>query len=113
MAEPPPPAWLLISVLFSSVPLTGALAQVLHQAAVDLYRRNAAVGDVAGDLVSGRVRNLKKDMLLGTIGGPAFEAELDTARGPGRVRFLLTRQGLELMGAAAARPKPRAKQYLN
>jgi hypothetical protein len=97
MPEPSPPYWLLISVLFSSVPLTPALAGTLHQAAYDLYSRDAAAGPVAGDIVSGLVRNLRKEMLLGTIAGPAFEAELETARGPGKVRFLLTRQGLELM----------------
>ncbi|HTT70688.1 MAG TPA: hypothetical protein VMG32_05650 [Anaeromyxobacteraceae bacterium] len=111
MAEQPPPARLLISVLFSSLPLTGALAATLHQAALDLYTRDAGVTPVAGDVVSGRVLNLRKDMLLGTIGGPAFEAELETARGPGKVRFLLTRQGLDLMQERApAQAKP---TYLN
>ena len=89
------PSWRLISVLLSTIPLTPALAGTLHQAALELLRRNAGVTPVAGDLVQGRVVNLKKDMLLGTIGGPAFEAELDTERGSGKVRFLLTREGLE------------------
>jgi hypothetical protein len=89
------PSWRLISVLLSTIPLTPALAGTLHQAALDLLRRNAGMTPVAGDLVQGRVVNLKKDMLLGTIGGPAFEAELDTERGAGKVRFLLTREGLE------------------
>jgi hypothetical protein len=110
MPEQPPPSWLLISVLFSSLPLTPALAATLHETAYDLYMRDAGTMRVAGDLVTGRVRNLRKDMLLGTIGGPAFEAELETERGPGKVRFLLTRQGIDLMKefrpAAAAR-KPR------
>jgi len=67
-------------------------------------------------VVSGRVVNLKRSMALGAIAGPAFEAELDTARGSGKVRYLLTRQGLDLMGVVP--PPPRAapegrKQYLN
>jgi hypothetical protein len=114
MPEQPPPAWYLISVLFSSVPLSAALAATLHQAAFALYTGGGSRSDVAGDLVSGEVRSLGKDMLLGTIGGPAFEAELKTERGHGKVRFLLTRQGLDLMGAAAA---PHAggpgRSYLN
>ncbi len=114
MPEPrDPPYWLLISVLFSSLPLTPALAMTLHQAAYDLYRRNGGVAPVAGDTLHGRVTNLRKDMLLGTIGGPAFEAKIETERGKGTVRFLLTRQGLELF---ASRPPPRAKpaaRYLN
>src|SRR5512146_86934 len=114
MAEQqPPPTWLLISVLFSSVPLTAALAATLHEAAYDLYRRDGAAAAVAGDVVSGRVRNLRKDMLLGTIGGPAFEADLETDRGPGKVRFLLTRQGIDLMQAAAPRRASKRRQYLN
>jgi hypothetical protein len=64
---------------------------------------------VGGDLLAGKVRNLKKDVHLGGISGPAFEAEIDTERGSGVVRFLLTRQGLELM---EARPPPRSKRPL-
>jgi len=110
--QQPPPAWLLISVLFSSLPLTQALAATLHHTAYDLYRRDAGAMRVAGDMVSGRVRNLRKDMLLGTIAGPAFEAELETERGPGKVRFLLTRQGIDLMNELE--PTPGAKpRYLN
>jgi len=100
----PPPYWDLISVLFSSQPLTPSLAMTLHQAAYDLYRRDQAVGEVIGDLVHGKVRNLKKDFVLGAIGGPGFEADIDTERGAGTVRFLLTRRGIELM--EGKRPSP-------
>lgn len=103
------PSWRLISVLLSTIPLTPALAGTLHQAALDLLRRDAGMTPVAGDLVQGRVVNLKKDLLLGTIGGPAFEAQLETERGAGKVRFLLTREGLEAEGIerAAHAPHPR------
>jgi hypothetical protein len=111
MAEQPP-YWLLISVLFSSIPLTPVLAMTLHQAAYDLYRRNGGVAPVAGDALQGRVTNLRKDMLLGTIGGPAFEAQIETERGKGTVRFLLTRHGLDLMRSRPA-PRPAAPRYLN
>jgi hypothetical protein len=107
----PNASWLLISVLFSDVPLTGALATTLHDAAVELYRTGGGATAVAGDLVQGRVVNLKKDMLLGTIGGPAFEAQLETERGAGKVRFLLTREGLD---AREIRPAaPARRQLLN
>jgi hypothetical protein len=101
-----PPYWTLISVLFSTQPLTPALAMTLHQTAYELYQRGDSVGQVAGDLISGKVRNLRKDVALGGITGPAFEAEIDTERGSGVVRFLLTRQGLELM---EAKPPPQAR----
>lgn len=112
--QPPPPTWLLISVLFSSIPLTSALAAMLYQAAHELYAGGGTMTPVAGDVVSGRVRNLGKDMLLGTIGGPAFEADLETERGPGKVRFLLTREGLESVKAKPRAPTARKpKTYLN
>jgi hypothetical protein len=98
MSSAETPRWTLISVLFSSLPLSSSLAATLHQAAVDLYRRDDAFGPVAGELMNGRVVNLKKTMQLGAISGPAFEARLDTERGSGTVRYLLTRQGLELLG---------------
>ena len=116
MSQPqPPPAWLLISVLFSSVPLTSALAALLYQAAFELHSEGRTVTPVSGDVVTGRVRSLGKDMLLGTIGGPAFEAELETERGAGKVRFLLTREGLESAKAStrAAPTGKRTKTYLN
>jgi hypothetical protein len=100
-----PPRWTLISVLLSTIPLDQSLAVLLHEAALDLHRREEAVGQVAGDVVSGRVVNLRRTMQLGAISGPAFEARLDTARGSGTVRYLLTRQGLEILGVPErARP---------
>ena len=109
------PRWTLISVLFSSIPLSSAVAATLHQAAVELYRRDDAAGPIAGDLVNGRVVNLKKTMQLGAITGPAFEARLDTERGSGTVRYLLTRQGLELLGIpeVARATGPLRKPLLN
>lgn len=97
------PSWTLISVLFSTVPLDGALAGLLHETAVDLFREDRSVQQIAGDALSGHIVNLKKTLQLGAISGPAFEATLETARGKGKVRFLLTTQGLELAGAQPAR----------
>jgi hypothetical protein len=109
MSGESPQAWTLISVLFSSVPLAPALAATLHQTALDLYQRDEPFGAVAGDLVSGRVVNLRKTLQLGAITGPAFEARLETERGSGTVRYLLTRQGLELAGVA---PEPQRRPAL-
>jgi hypothetical protein len=105
--------WTLISVLFSSVPLSATLAATLHEAALDLYRRDEPTGAVGGDLVSGRVVNLRKTMQIGAISGPAFEAKLETERGSGTVRYLLTRQGLELSGLREHEPTPPRPRYLN
>lgn len=92
--------WTLISVLFSTIPLEPGLAATLHQTALELYRTDSPFQAVAGDVVSGRVVNLKKTLAIGAISGPAFEAKLDTARGSGTVQYLLTRQAL----AALERP---------
>ncbi len=99
--------WTLISVLLSTIPLEASLAATLHQAALDLYRRDDPFQQVAGELVTGRVVNLKKTMQLGAITGPAFEAKLDTERGSGTVRYLLTRQGLDLEGIPGDPPRGR------
>ena len=106
------PSWLLISVLFSSVPLSPALSMSLHEAAWHLLRTDGGVSEVAGDLVSGKVKNLKRDFVLGTLAGPGFEAEVDTERGSGIVRFLLTRQGIEAMRIREAR-RPQQPRWLN
>jgi hypothetical protein len=93
------PYWLLIAVLQSSVPLDDALALRLYRAAYDLHTRQDDREKLAGDLASGEVRRLRKDLLIGSIAGPGFEAEIDTPRGSGTVRFILTRQGLESAGS--------------
>jgi hypothetical protein len=113
MPDESTPYWVLISILFSTVPLTPSLAMTLHQAAFDLFRRGASSTAVAGDVLQGRVTNLKKHMVLGEIAGPAFEADLETERGKGKVRFLLTRQGLELMGGEPEPTQRHARQLLN
>jgi hypothetical protein len=101
MAEPQ--SWTLISVLFSTIPLDPALAATLHETALELYRTDRTVQQVAGDVLSGRVVNLKKTLQLGAISGPAFEAKLETARGSGTVSYLLTSQGLDLAGVQPER----------
>ena len=105
MASAQEPYWVLISVLFSSQPLTEKLAMSLHRVAYDLYKSDRSEGAIDGELVHGTVRNVRKDALLGTIGGPVFEADVETERGSGQVRFLLNRQGLELMERHEPRPK--------
>ena len=113
MAERSPPYWRLLSVLFSSQPLTPPLAMSLLQVALDLHRRDASAGEVQGELAQGQVRNLRKHVMLGAIGGPSFEASVETERGSGTVRFLLTREALQLLDAEAPPPAPPRPAYLN
>lgn len=106
------PYWVLISVLFSTFPLDEGLAKSLYRVALDLYRREESEGTIDHDLAHGQLRNKRTEAVIGSTTGPVFEAELETEKGKGEVRFLLTRQGLELMGVLepAAAPRPR---YLN
>ncbi len=93
--------WLLIAVLHSNVPLEQAVALRLYHAALALHTERGSVQKIQGDLATGQVRRLGRDMLIGAIGGPAFEAELDTPRGSGTVRFVLTPEGLRALEAPA------------
>jgi hypothetical protein len=113
MAAAEPSSWTLISVLLSTIPLEASLAATLHQAALELYRRDGGFQQVAGELVTGRVVNLKKTLQLGAISGPAFEARVDTARGSGLVRYLLTRAGLEREEAGGERRGRRRGEFVN
>jgi hypothetical protein len=97
-----PPYWYLISVLASTVPLEPALAMSLYEVACALHRSGEGQGEVMQDRMEGRVTNLYRSFVLGSIAGPGFEAELELAAGKGKVRFLLTRQGLD-RGARLAR----------
>lgn len=98
------PYWVLISVLSSSFPLEQGLALALHRVALELYQANDSAGLVDHQLAHGQVKNLHQEAAIGSITGPVFEAKLETERGAGLVRFMLTRQGLELMSRQAPRP---------
>lgn len=114
MATEAPPAWVLISVLFSSFPLEEGLALALHRVALELYRHGKGAGEVECGLAHGVVRSANQDAAIGTLTGPVFEAELETERGQGEVRFLLTRQGLEALAVLAEHaPPPATRTYLN
>jgi hypothetical protein len=112
-AEVPPPSWVLISVLFSTFPLEQGLALALHRVALDLYRREATAGPIDHQLAHGQVRNLEQDAAVGSITGPTFEADLETERGAGLVRFILTRRGLQLMEQQELLAAQRPPRYLN
>jgi len=89
-------AWRLIAVLQSTVFLSPALSLRLYRAAVSLHRADAEVEELTDDdVVRGVVRRLRKELFLGTFSGPGFEAEIATPQGDGRVRFIVTREGLE------------------
>ena len=96
---------MLIAVLFSTMPLPEALAMRLYRAALSLYGSGGGVEKLAGDLAQGEVRRLGSTQAMGSLVGPAFEADLDTPSGSGRVRFLVTEQALRHEGLDE-RPPP-------
>ncbi|HMU39776.1 MAG TPA: hypothetical protein PKE31_12280 [Pseudomonadota bacterium] len=100
-ADSPPPYWLLIAVLSSTLPLRPEISNRLYQAALRLHLRGENVEPLQGDLLSGKVVRLHKDLAIGSVVGPAFEAHISTEAGEGVVHFLLTRQGLEIATEAA------------
>lgn len=87
-------------MLFSSMALSDALAHRLYRAAIALETEQRGVEKLSGDLALGEVRRLGKTLALGSLTGPAFDAELDTPSGSGRVRFLVTEQALRHEGIA-------------
>ena len=91
-----PPYWYLISVLASTVPLEPDLAMSLYEVASELHRSGEGHGEVLQDRMEGRVTNLHRSFALGAITGPGFEADVEMPAGRGKVRFLLTREGLDL-----------------
>ena len=95
MAGKQEPYWYLISVLASTIPLEPALAMSLYEVAFSLHHSGEGHGQVLQDRMEGRVTNLRRSFALGSIAGPGFEAEVDMPAGRGKVRFLLTREGLE------------------
>ena len=106
--------WRLIAVLQSTVSLSAALSVRLYRAAVNLHRADADVEELTDEATAlGVVRRLRKELLLGTFGGPGFEAELDTPRGKGHVRFIVTREGIEQAEAEDERRRALERKHWN
>ena len=112
MPEQRGPDFRIFAVLVSAVPLSTALSVLLLQAARMLARSGAGPQQISGELVRGRVWTDGREARLGTLGGSLFEAEVETERGSGRVRFLVTPEGLEESGPAMP-AAPRARSWLN
>ena len=107
-------AWRLIAVLQSTLFLSPALSLLLYRAAVKLHRADAEVEQLTDDAVAlGVVRRLRKELLLGTFSGPGFEAELSTPAGEGRVRFIVTREGLDHADAQDERARAWQRAHWN
>lgn len=90
------PTWLLISVLASTIPLSDAASIALYDSACEMIEAKQEEAALHGELVTGTIKNLGRDVLLGTLGGPLFEADVISGGTSGNVRFLVTRQGLAL-----------------
>lgn len=107
-------AWRLIAVLQSTVSMPAPLAVRLYRAAVNIHRAGADLENLTDPEVAyGQVRNLRRELLLGTFGGPGFEADIDTPSGKGFVRFIVTREGLEQAEASEQRRREFERAHWN
>ena len=88
------PYWLLICVLASTVRLSEDASLSLYDAACEMVAARQEHAELRSAAVTGTIRNVGKDAVVGTFSGPLFEADVITAGTSGHVRFLLTRQGL-------------------
>jgi len=87
----------LVSILQSQKPLSQELVASLVEVAFALYQTGQAWGLVEGAYVQGKVFNKNREVLLGTLGGPLFEAKLQLPQGNNTVLFFLTRSGCALL----------------
>jgi hypothetical protein len=63
------------------------------EVAFALLQTEQAFGVVDAAYVQGKVFNKNREVLLGTLGGPLFEAKLQLPEGQNKVLFFLTRSG--------------------
>lgn len=106
--------WRLIAVLQSTVFMPPGLGVRLYRAAVNLLRTDADVENLTDpETAYGQVRSLRRELLLGTFGGPGFEADIDTPRGRGTVKFIVTREGVELAERAHAQRAADERKHWN
>jgi hypothetical protein len=106
--------WRLIAVLQSTVFLPARLGVMLYRVAVKLQRfgeESEALSDP--EVAVGVVRRLKRELLIGTFGGPGFEAELITPGGSGLVRFIVTREGLDVAEREDSRQRSFERKHWN
>ena len=107
-------AWRLIAVLQSTVSMPAPLAVRLYRAAVNIHRAGADLENLTDPEVAyGQVRNLRRELLLGTFGGPGFEASIDTPDGKGFVRFIVTQEGIDYAETERSRRRERERQTWN
>lgn len=104
-------AWRLIAVLTSTAALSPALALKLYETAVALHLGRKESEPIAGDEGVGTVRAVGRELLLGSIGGPGFEAELDTPAGKCRVSYIVTKEGLDHAEEEIKRQREEAQRW--
>lgn len=104
-------AWRLIAVLQSSAALGSALALRLYETAVALHLDRKESASVAGDEGVGTVRAVGRELLLGVISGPGFEAQIDTPTGRCAVSYIVTKEGLEHAEEEIQRQRAEAQRW--
>lgn len=88
-------AWRLIAVLRSTGALHPKLALRLYETAVALHADRKESAPFSGDEGVGTVRAVGRELLLGSIAGPGFEAQVDAPTGRCDVSYIVTKEGLD------------------
>jgi hypothetical protein len=103
--------WRLIAVLQSTGALGSSLAMKLYETAVGLHLERKESASLAGDDGVGTVRAVGRELLLGVISGPGFEAQIDTAAGRCTVSYIVTREGLAHAEEEIARQREEVQRW--
>ena len=103
--------WRLIAVLQSTGALGSSLALKLYETAVGLHLERKESASLAGDDGVGTVRAVGRELLLGVISGPCFEAQIDTASGRCTVSYIVTREGLAHAEEEIARQREEVQRW--
>lgn len=96
--------WRLLAILESTMRLRPEISRWLYHAAVALHESGETGTRLDGDLAEGQLCHLQTESRLGVFYGPCFEARLEMEEGEGRVRFLVTREGLAALEEGAETP---------
>ena len=103
--------WRLIAVLQSTGALGSSLALKLYETAVGLHLERKESASLAGDDGVGTVRAVGRELLLGAISGPGFEAQIDTVAGRCTVSYNVTREGLAHAEEEIARQREEVQRW--
>jgi len=76
--------------------LSDAECEALYRVACGLYQQAKASGSFTTDVCEGRISTRGKTVMLASISGVEFEAEMDLERGSTKARFIVSARDLAI-----------------